>query len=158
VSFDSDGSDCRIRTGSDSTLYFEAELLESFDHHLSIFAPECALQSRFAVCQSCQIKARLVMLLEPGTVISVRTGLCSGTISMRSGMGIGATFQAIRSDHPQYVHVFQREEKSGRGRPHSKTLARGLCVQLNPRGFWSAAVLCRFASLLGGHRNEKLAT
>ena len=32
-----------------------------------------------------RISARFVMLLEPGTVISARTGLSSGTISMRSG-------------------------------------------------------------------------
>ena len=36
-----------------------------------------------------RINARLVMLFEPGTVISARTGLSSGTISMRSGKGIG---------------------------------------------------------------------
>ncbi len=35
------------------------------------------------------MSARFVMLFEPGTVISARTGLASGTISMRSGKGIG---------------------------------------------------------------------
>ena len=33
--------------------------------------------------------ARFVMLLEPGTVMSARTGCVSGTISMRSGRGMG---------------------------------------------------------------------
>ena len=34
-----------------------------------------------------KISARLVMLFEPGTVISARTALSSATISISSGMG-----------------------------------------------------------------------
>ncbi|MGO9477907.1 MAG: hypothetical protein ACLP7I_08185 [Limisphaerales bacterium] len=37
-----------------------------------------------------RMSARLVMLFDPGTVISARTGLSSGTISMRSGKAIFA--------------------------------------------------------------------
>ena len=38
--------------------------------------------------KAARINARFVMLLEPGTVISARTGPASGMISMRSGRGI----------------------------------------------------------------------
>jgi hypothetical protein len=36
--------------------------------------------------------------------------------------------------------------ESGRGLPHSKTLARSLAVHGRREALWSAAVLCRFVS------------
>ncbi|MFZ1072315.1 MAG: hypothetical protein WAO21_02660 [Verrucomicrobiia bacterium] len=40
-----------------------------------------------------RMSARFVMLFEPGTVISARTGLSSGTISIKSGRAIRARIE-----------------------------------------------------------------
>jgi len=40
--------------------------------------------------KAAKIRARLVMLLDPGTVMDTKAGVGGGTISMRSGSGIGS--------------------------------------------------------------------
>jgi hypothetical protein len=50
--------------------HFEAELLQTLDHHLRIFAPKRAFERHFASASAARMSARFVMLFEPGTVIS----------------------------------------------------------------------------------------
>ena len=48
---------------------------------------------------------------------------------------------------PTNARVRGQANKSGRGQPHSKTLARHREAHRVAARFWSAAVLCRFAAL-----------
>ena len=76
-----------ISSGSGSTLTSNP-VPASLDHDLRVLAPQRAFQCLSPSASAARISARFVMLFEPGTVISARTGLSSGTISMRSGSDI----------------------------------------------------------------------
>ena len=72
-------------SGSDVDFDLESQLLERLDHDLRVLAPQRAFKVVQPSASAARINARLVMLFEPGTVISARTGLSSGTISISSG-------------------------------------------------------------------------
>src|SRR5438105_4097371 len=86
----------------------KAQLLQRLDHHLGVLAqsPPSSLGSPSP--SAAKISARLVMLLEPGTEISARTGLSSGMISIKSGRDIFTQKPLFAPRNPAVVSPAQK--------------------------------------------------
>jgi hypothetical protein len=92
----------------------KAQLPQGFRHDLRVLAPQGAAQGDGSSASAARIRARLVMLLEPGTVMSADTGQSNGTISMTSGSGmrwpafIPATRLRWRANGPAAAWLWQK--------------------------------------------------